>query len=53
MKERFVFGDTPVEQVVLDLEAFTGEEGLAADVGRLANDLASEIVTRRSGSLGQ
>jgi hypothetical protein len=53
MKERFVFGDTPVEQVVLDLEEFTGEEGLAAAVGELANDLASNIAKRRSESLGQ
>jgi hypothetical protein len=53
MVDRFVFGDAPVEEVVLDLEAFTGEEGLAADVGRLANDLASDMAKRRRESLGQ
>lgn len=51
--ERFVFGDTPVDQVVADLEEFTGEDDLSAKVGRIANDIASEIVQRRRESLGQ
>ena len=53
MVERFVFHDMAVEQFVRDLEAFTGEEGLAAEVGELANDLASEIVKRHKESLGR
>jgi hypothetical protein len=52
-KERFVFGDTEVDQVVADLEEFTGEDDLSTQVGELASDLASQIVKRRRDELGQ
>ena len=51
--ERFVFDDPPVEEIVADLETFTGEDGLSGEVGTLANHLASLIVKRHNESLGQ
>lgn len=51
--ERLVFEDAPVDQVVGDLEEFTGEEDLSAELGEVANALASVIVKQWRESRGQ